>query len=134
MRRIYLAAPVRPIEGETKEGNLARARSYYRALSLHYPDYSFLAPWILNCEVFDESPENLELGMRRNFDTIRLCRELWLCGPRVSSGMKDEAIFALVEEVEVYYLRDLKIRDGLADGPINPVRVPGRQWFAGSLL
>jgi hypothetical protein len=102
---VYLACPVRPIEGETKEGNLELARRYYRALSLAHPDKVFLAPWLLNCEVFDETPENVAKGMERNQAVIDLLAaydrvtqlvgsELWLVGPRVSDGMRAEAEYA----------------------------------------
>lgn len=87
---VFLSCPVRPIEGETKESNLARARFYYKVLSLALPDYTFIAPWILNCEVFPETPEAIELGMKRNKFWIDRCIEVWCCGPRVSSGMGDE--------------------------------------------
>jgi hypothetical protein len=116
---VYLAAPVRPLEGsdETKEGNLALAREYYRRLSLAHPDKVFLAPWILNCEVFDETPEMIAKGMERNYAVIDLLAthlytisgepeslksgqtelgqaELWLVGPHVSGGMQAEADYA----------------------------------------
>lgn len=87
---VFLSAPLRPVEGETKESNLARARFYYKALSLALPGYAFIAPWILNCEVFPETPEMIGLGMKRNFFWIDRCHEVWWCGPRVSSGMKEE--------------------------------------------
>lgn len=105
---VYLAAPVRPLEGsgETVESNLARAREYYRVLSLAHPDHVFLAPWILNCEVFDETPENIAKGMERNYAVIDLVAaagdlvlnadggQLWLCGPRISSNMEKERDYA----------------------------------------
>jgi hypothetical protein len=92
---VYLAAPVRPIEGETREGNLALAREYYLALCLTYPDHVFLAPWILNCEVFEETPENIAKGMERNLAVIYFLTDcVWLVGPRVSDGMRAEAEYA----------------------------------------
>lgn len=117
---VYLAAPVTPLAGsdETREGNLALARTYYQHLSRMYEDHAFLAPWILNCEVFSETPDNVALGMKRNKAVIELLAsydfveqngadvpyikgrsgaQLWLVGPRVSEGMRIEAIHARSE-------------------------------------
>lgn len=89
-----MAAPLMPIEGETFEGNIARAKRWYRQLCLAFPSAAFTAPWILNCEMFDESEENRRAGMERNAEWIRRCDELFLVGPRVSSGMKAEVVVA----------------------------------------
>jgi hypothetical protein len=115
---VYLACPVRPIEGETKEGNLALAREIYRKLCLEHRDVVFLMPWLLNCEVFDETPEMIELGMERNFAVIAFLgrvqqlaghvkdfdyqAEIWLRGPRVSSGMQMEADYAARHGLSVH--------------------------------
>ncbi len=94
MKVIYMAAALSPIDGETREGNIARAKKLYRDLCIDHEGL-FLAGWILNCEVFDESPEARFLGMQRNLRTIELCDELWMVGPRVSNGMQEEAEHAV---------------------------------------
>jgi hypothetical protein len=96
---VYLACPLSPIEGETVEGNIKRAKSIYRQLCLEFPDVVFLTQWIVNVEVFEDTPEFRHKGMERNFAIIKLVAviggELWLAGPRVSSGMKSEALVAV---------------------------------------
>lgn len=94
MNVAYLAAALTPIAGETREGNIARAKALYRAACIAHPGTVFLAPWITNAEVFDETPDYRAIGMQRNFAAIELCTELWLVGPRVSHGMEEEAEFA----------------------------------------
>lgn len=92
---VFLSAPVRPVGHlETKDSNLARARAMYARLCLHHVDVTFLAPWILNCEVFTETSENIKAGMRRNFRVIDVCDELWLVGNELRSGMATEAKYA----------------------------------------
>jgi hypothetical protein len=49
---------------------------------------------LLHAEVFSETEENRVLGLRRNYAVIEKCDELWLVGPRVSSGMRAEADYA----------------------------------------
>jgi len=89
---IYMSAPVRPLEGETLESNLARGRRWYKFLQLTAGDHAvFLAPWILSCELFDDdSPEQRKAGMARQMEIIARCDEVWLVGGRVSSGMAAE--------------------------------------------
>lgn len=94
MKLIYLAAPFSPQGAETEASNLYRAKNIYETLSEQHKDCCFLAHWILNCEIFKDTPENRVLGMRRNFAVIERCDELWLCGPRVSSGMVQEMNYA----------------------------------------
>jgi len=120
---IYLACPVRPLPGssETKESNLARARAreYYRRLSDAHSDKVFLAPWILNCEVFPETPEAIAIGMERNYAVIRLIGwygELWLVGPRVTEGMQKEADYAEERGIKVQRIVNPALDAGLGDG------------------
>jgi hypothetical protein len=94
VRLIYLAAPLSPIRTETRDSNIHRAKVIYEALSLKHHDLAFLALWILNAEIFDETEVNRELGMKRNFTIINRCDELWLVGPRVSPGMAAEEAHA----------------------------------------
>lgn len=91
---VFMAAPVAPVGDETFEGNLDRARRWYRQLSLAFPSVAFLAPWVLNCECFEDTDSYRRAGIARNCEIIRRCDELWLVGPRVSPGMVVEAEFA----------------------------------------
>lgn len=128
---VYLAAPVTPLAGtmETREHNLQKAREYYQYLSRMYEDHAFLAPWILNCECFSETPDNVALGMKRNkavielltkhdfvaankanvpYVTGRLGAQLWLVGPRVSEGMWIEASCAKAADLRVMRVEVVK--------------------------
>ena len=109
MKFVYLAAPLSPIEGETVESNIERAKSIYQDLCLEYPDVVFLCQWLLNVQVFEDTPEHLAAGMRRNKVIIqnllsKVDGELWLVGPRVSPGMREEADWAIDAGVAVRIL------------------------------
>jgi hypothetical protein len=99
MNFVYLAAPLSPIEGETVEGNIERAMAQYQFLCLEYPGIVFLCQWLLNVQVFEDTPEHRAAGMKRNKAIIQellpeIGGQLWLMGPRISSGMSDEAGWA----------------------------------------
>ena len=104
MMTVFMAAPLKPgAPGETIEGNLKKAQGYYKQLSLRFgvtgepgsgEGTAFVAPWILNCQVFEEIPEYIRAGVLRNAEAIRRADELFLVGPRVSGGMTHEAVFA----------------------------------------
>lgn len=115
MRVVYLACPLSPIVGETREGNIARAKAIYREVCLANPDVLFLCGWILNAEVFEETPDYRAVGMLRNFTAIELCHELWMRGPRVSHGMDEEAGFATNLGVIVHDLTDRMLLDRRAE-------------------
>lgn len=101
MRLVYLAAPLTPQGNETREGNMLAAIEIYRELCELHPDCSFLLQWVINCTVFDETTENRAIGIARNLAVIEVCDELWLIGPRVSSGMNAEASYAVDRNVRV---------------------------------
>lgn len=102
----YLACPLSPADGETVESNLARAKTIYRMLCLEYPAVVFLAQWITNCEVFEDTPEFRAAGMARNKAIItqllpRVRGQFWMRGPRISGGMRDEAIWAAEVGIQI---------------------------------
>lgn len=105
MKFVYLACPLSPIEGETVEGNIKRAKQIYRALCLEFPGVVFLTQWIVSVEVFEDTQEFRAKGMERNFAIIKLIAavggELWFGGPRISNGMRDEGEFAISLGVKV---------------------------------
>jgi hypothetical protein len=94
VKLVYLAAPLSPVGDESRGLNIHRAKVIYEVLCLKHTDCVFLMPWLLNSEIFDETPENRAIGMARNHAVISVCDELWLVGPRVSPGMMAEAAHA----------------------------------------
>ena len=95
MRLAYLAHPVSPETGESVESNLADAKRCLKSLAELYPDICFIAPWIVECQIWDDcDPEHRSSGLKRCHVVIARCDELWMCGPRISSGMAGELAVA----------------------------------------
>ncbi len=85
---IYLAHPV---SGDVP-GNLARAKRWLKWACLSFPDDEVIAPWITECEIFDDAdPEQREQGLQRCERVVERCHVLILVGGRISSGMQREA-------------------------------------------
>jgi hypothetical protein len=92
MRERKLAYMSHPVAGDAMN-NIARACCILRTLIMTYPTYVVIAPWIVECEIFDE-PDAAVTGMQRNRSILQRCDELWLVGPRISSGMRQEQSWA----------------------------------------
>jgi len=91
---IYIAHPVSPVEGETYEENLKGATEWLRWAILTKGVYA-IAPYIGMCYALDEEdPMHRTMGIDIDLEVIGRCDQLWLCGPRVSSGMAVEASYA----------------------------------------
>jgi hypothetical protein len=93
-----LAFLAHPLGAPTRAGihaNLERAIRWYKwACDAFWPSHVFEATWMLNCQVFDDADDEQRLrGIERNFAALMRCDSLWLVGGRVSSGMRDEAVF-----------------------------------------
>lgn len=93
---VYMAHLVAPKEGETIEGNLAAAKAWLKRLAERHPHLCFIAPWITECEIWDDSdPKQRAAGLARCHIVIRKCDHFWMVGPRVSSGMQGESEVAM---------------------------------------
>ena len=54
-----------------------------------------LAPHLLYPQILNDSiPEERETGIRLGLEVLERCEELWICGDRMSAGMKREAAYA----------------------------------------
>jgi hypothetical protein len=93
MKVVYLAHPLSAPTHKGIQENLARAKRWYRWACDTFPEYAFVANWILNCEVYDDAnAEHRRKGIERNLAVIEKCDELWLVGARISSGMEEEGM------------------------------------------
>jgi hypothetical protein len=80
--------------GPDREHNRAHAASWCAWLAEHF-DIAPQAPWIVLSGEWAETPELRERGLACDMATIAVCDELFLCGPRISPGMRFEAAYAL---------------------------------------
>lgn len=94
MRAIYLC---HPIAGDV-EANVAEVERIYNALwkrgGLQYP----VAPYLLslkNGTDDDSDPHSRARGLQIDSDMVKRCDEVWLFGPKISSGMWQEVAVAM---------------------------------------
>lgn len=61
-----------------------------------------LAPHLLYPQILNDSvPEEREIGIRLGLDILERCEELWICGDRMSAGMKRETAYAKARGIPV---------------------------------
>lgn len=102
---IYMAHPV---AGDVA-ANIASAKKWLRRLQDMYPAHDFIAPWITDVEIYDDSkPIYREAGLQRCERVIARCDALVLVGDRISEGMKREWALALELHHEIYRARDFE--------------------------
>ena len=90
MKLVYVCSPLRPIEGETFQSNVEKARGYCQFVLTQ--GYAPIASHILGLwdAEDDESPEIRAEALKCAVRYVEACDELWAFGPRVSAGMKEE--------------------------------------------
>jgi hypothetical protein len=103
---IYMAHPVRPIDGETLAGNIERAEAWLVWCQRNFPAWVVIAPWLAELRAYglDEEGEREQraAGMARQLEVVRRCDGVVLVGGRVSPGMREEARTSLLSGREVH--------------------------------
>jgi hypothetical protein len=90
----YLA---HPISGDITL-NLADLRRIVRKINLEYPDVVPFVPYYSDIVSLDDNiPEERERGIKNDTAILRsgIVNELWLTGPRISTGMAAEVNIAI---------------------------------------
>ena len=91
---IYLAHPVSPYGDRTLEMNLQQAEAWLRWAILTKDVYA-IAPYIGMCYALDEDdPQHRLKGLEIDMEVLGRCDELWLCGEKITEGMKVERSYA----------------------------------------
>ncbi len=89
---VYLAHPVRGNTPTETEVNIHRAKHWLGWCIRNHPNHLIIAPWLPELDIFDESDDRQrETALQRCLEVVERCDELWLTGPRVTSGMAMEA-------------------------------------------
>ena len=84
---IYMAHPV---AGDVVN-NIAKAKTWLRALQDAFPNKCFIAPWITDVEIYDDAnPAMRAAGLERCRFTLDRCDAIVMCGSVHSSGMMME--------------------------------------------
>lgn len=71
------------------------AKLWLRACQDAFPGYAFIAPWIIDCEIFAETSENRGRGLRNDCEVVKRCDYYVMVGGYVSVGMGAERLAAL---------------------------------------
>jgi hypothetical protein len=117
MRVVYLAHPLGAPTKEGVQANIASAKRWIRWVYDNFKDVAVVADWLLTCEVLDDfNPEHRAHGMKMNKAILPLCREFWMVGGRISTGMGAEQLVAEEHGLHVFDLTWL--------GEEPPVEVP----------
>lgn len=85
MIRVYIC---HPFAGD-QEANKASVREFCRAVTESSEDHLPIAPQVYLSQWMDDGTDR-DHAMRMCLELLDVCDELWLCGSRISSGMRDE--------------------------------------------
>lgn len=94
---VYLA---HPLSGDW-EGNIASARRYAEAAARS--GWAPVAPYLTLYGLLHE-PVDRELGLEIDLAMVGVCDEVWVCGDRVSSGMRIELGHAMLEDIPIRFV------------------------------
>lgn len=113
---VYIASP---LSGDV-EKNLDFARKACRyAISQNVTPF---APRLLYPQMLDDSdPAERQLGIDMGNQMLELCRELWLCGDRISAGLTGSRSGLFMEQIRIIKeMRDEEKRHGWTGVHVRP--------------
>lgn len=106
MKLVYLAHPV---SGDTP-ANLESAAQWVRWAS-RLSGVVPLAPYFQSVAAFSElNPSEREEGFQHGLKVLRSCQELWVCGEKITDGMRREIYCAQGWQIPVVYFDEMKIK------------------------
>lgn len=106
MKIIYLA---HPISGNI-ESNLLSIRKLVRHINLTMPEVVPFVPYYADIVSLDDNdPIERARGIQNDTHILMsgIVDELWLCGPRISAGMRAEADVAALTNTPVIHKPDI---------------------------
>ena len=93
MKTVFIAHPLRPLEGETIESNVKKVLAICAAV--HCAEMIPVAPYLVSVQYLnDHVDEERELGIKANRECFfrKFIDEIWLYGDRISAGMREEVL------------------------------------------
>ena len=96
---VYICSPY---SGDVERNTLA-ARRYSRYATEQ--GYVALAPHLLLPQYISEETER-DLALNAGLRLLDMCQELWVCGDRISEGMKREIEYAHATGIPVRYVKE----------------------------
>jgi hypothetical protein len=115
---IFMAHPVGAATKDEVVANIKNAKAWYHTFIRSFDEIAIIADWITSCETLDDMVVSDRLrGQRANAELLARADELWLCGGRISSGMRSEMFIA--------HALDKPIRQWLDLGTLPPDTLSG---------
>lgn len=92
---VYVCSPLGAPTEEGIKKNMLKAKEYVKTISKKcncraIAPHSFLPDYL-----DDHVPEERELGLKFGLDLIKLCKKMYVCGDRISNGMRKEIDLAV---------------------------------------
>ncbi len=101
---VYVCSPLRASTETEMQYNMAKAREYMHIISQRYNCRAIAPHGFLPMYIDDNVQAERELGLRFGLDLIRLCEKVYVCGDRISEGMRKEINLAQSLGIEIIYL------------------------------
>lgn len=99
-KAVFICSPYRGTSEAEQIRNVSFAKRYCKmALLMGYTPF---APHLLFPQLLDDSKENeREAGICCGLEFLRHCSELWICGTKITDGMRREIQFAKLCDIPV---------------------------------
>lgn len=97
---VFICSPYRGKTEEEQERNVRLARRYSKLA--HSLGFTPFAPHLIYPQFLDDSiTHERDAGINCGLDILQLCSELWVCGTKVTDGMRREIQFAKLCDIPV---------------------------------
>lgn len=105
--QVYVCSPLSAETKEERYKNLKIAREYCFLVNTYWDMYRAVAPHAYLPMLFnDESEEERSLALKLDTDLLLNSRAVFVCGNRLSEGMKAEVVLAAKNMIPVYYFSE----------------------------
>lgn len=103
MKRIYIASPLNAPTPEGIRENMLRAREYISTVEDSYEGVRAFAPHAWVPEMLDDlDATDRQLGLDFGIALLKTCDCIFVCGNKVSNGMRAEIKLAVMLNIPIY--------------------------------
>ncbi|MDD6484024.1 MAG: DUF4406 domain-containing protein [Clostridiales bacterium] len=109
VRRIYVCSPLHAADEKGIRENMMSARAICRYINDYFSSYRAYAPHAWLPEMLDDNNEcERQLGLSFGLELLLLCDIVYVCGDRISEGMKQEIKLAKEMGKQILFTPKLK--------------------------
>ena len=103
---VYICSPLRTNETHTMEQNIAQAKEICRRCALN--GVLGMAVHLYFTQFLDDLEEaERNCGIQHGLTMLSMCKEIWVFGNTISSGMKAEIEYAITNGIPIKYHADI---------------------------